>query len=60
MIAHDFFKNKKIPISQEILNTIVEKTKYDRGNLKIELEKIDRYLLNKKVIDFKSIMKIIN
>ena len=60
MIAHDFFKNKKIPISQEILNTIVEKTKYDRGNLKIELEKIDSYLLNKKVIDFKSIMKIIN
>jgi len=60
MIAHDFFKSKKIPISQEILNTIVEKTKYDRGNLKIELQKIDSYLLNKKVIDFKNIIKIIN
>ena len=60
IIVHDFFKSKKIPISQEILNTIVEKTKYDRGNLKIELQKIDSYLLNKKVIDFKNIIKIIN
>ena len=43
-----FFRNKKIPASQQLINVLIERSRGDRKNLKNELEKIGAYLLNKK------------
>ena len=45
-----FFRNKKIPISQQLINVLIERSRGDRKNLKNELEKIETYTLNKKKI----------
>lgn len=59
-IANFFFKDKKIKISQEILNKIVNKANGDRKNLKNELKKIESYSLNKKQITNEAIDKLTN
>ena len=59
-IANNFFKEKKISISQEIINLIIEKCNGDRKNLKIELNKISLYLINKKNVDIKQVVKLTN
>ena len=43
-----FFKENKIPMSQENLNLIISKCSGDRGALKNELNKIKFFSLNKK------------
>ena len=55
-----FFRNKKIPISQQLINILIERSRGDRKNLKNELEKIGTYLLNKKNINLKEIIKLTN
>ena len=57
-IASNFFKKKKISISFEIINTIVNKANGERKNLISELEKIEMYLLNKNRISISEIEKI--
>ena len=47
-IANNFFIKKKISLSQEIINLIVERSSGDRINLSNELEKISLFLINKK------------
>ncbi len=47
-IANNFFREKKISISQETINLLVEKCKGDRENLKSELLKIEMYSKNKQ------------
>ena len=59
-IANFFFREKKIKVSQEILNKIVNKANGDRKNLKNELEKIQSYSLNKKQITSEVIDKLTN
>ena len=59
-IANFFFREKKIKVSQEILNKIVNKANGDRKNLKNELEKIQSYSLNKKQITSELIDKLTN
>jgi DNA polymerase-3 subunit delta len=59
-IASDFFKNNKIPISQESLNLLTERTRGDRENLKIELNKINLFIKNKKKINIEEILKLTN
>ena len=49
-IANNFFRNNKIPISQEIINLIVERSRGDRINLNNELNKISLFMLNKEKI----------
>ena len=59
-ITNNFFKEKKIPISQEIINLIVNRSRGDRQNLNNELIKIENYILNKKKIDINEILKLTN
>ena len=46
-LANNFFREKKISISQETINLLVEKCKGDRENLKNELLKIEVYSKDK-------------
>ena len=59
-IAHTFFKNKKISISAESINLIVERSSEDRKNLKNELNKIESFSDKKNKIDFKDLIKLTN
>jgi DNA polymerase III subunit delta len=55
-----FFRNKKIPISQQLINILIERSRGDRKNLNNELRKIDNYSLDKKSINFQEIIKLTN
>ena len=55
-----FFRNKKIPISQQLINVLVERSRGDRKNLTNELEKIENYSLNRKNLNLKAIIKLTN
>ena len=59
-ITNNFFKEKKIPISQEIINLIVNRSRGDRQNLNNELIKIKNFILNKKKVDINEIIKLTN
>ena len=60
LISKNFFKERKIKISQETLNLIIERSNGSRQHLKNELEKIDLYTVNKKKIEFSEICKLTN
>ena len=45
-IINFFFRNKKIPISQQLINILIERSRGDRKNLNSELEKIESFLLS--------------
>ncbi len=60
LLAQNFFKEKKINLSSQNINLIVERSKGDRINLKNEMEKIHNYSLNKKSIDTNEILRLTN
>ena len=60
LISKNFFKERKIKISQETLNLIIERSNGSRQHLKNELEKIDLYTVDKKKIEFSEICKLTN
>ena len=55
-----FFRNKKIPISQQLINILIERSRGDRKNLNNELEKIENFSLNKKNLNIQEIIKLTN
>jgi len=55
-----FFRNKKIPISQQLINVLIERSRGDRKNLNNELEKIKNFSLNKKNLNIEEIIKLTN
>ena len=59
-IISQFFRNKKIPISQQLINILIERSRGDRKNLKNELEKIESFSMSKKAIKLQDIIKITN
>ena len=59
-LSLNFFKKKKISISQETINLIVERCRGNRENLYNELEKIENYSRNKKKVNYDEILKITN
>ena len=59
-IAFSFFKQKKIQISQQTINMIVERSRGDRRNLQNELNKIESFMINKSKISVDEIIKITN
>lgn len=59
-IAEDFFKRKKIAISNQNLNHIVNSAKDKRENLRNELIKIENFCHNKKTINFNEIFRLVN
>ena len=60
VLAQNFIKEKKIKISSQNINFIIERAKGKRINLKNELEKIAIYCLKKQSINFKEILKLTN
>tara|TARA_B100001057_G_scaffold477831_1_gene547528 strand:- start:848 stop:1846 length:999 start_codon:yes stop_codon:yes gene_type:complete len=60
LLASKFLKEKKIDMSQQNVNLIIEKTKGDRINLFNELEKIHFFKLSGKKIDDDIILKLTN
>jgi len=59
-IISQFFRNKKIPISQQLINILIERSRGDRKNLNNELEKIENFSLNRKSIELQEIIKLTN
>ena len=59
-IVSQFFRNKKIPISQQLINVLTERSRGDRKNLNNELQKIENYSLNKKTLNLQEIIKLTN
>ena len=59
-IISQFFRNKKIPISQQLVNVLIERSRGDRKNLNNELQKIESFSLNKKNINLQEIIKLTN
>jgi len=59
-IISQFFKNKKIPISQQLINILIERSRGDRKNLNNELVKIESFSLNKKNISVQEIIRLTN
>ena len=60
VLAQNFIKEKKIKISSQNINFIIERAKGKRINLKNELEKIAIYCLKKQSINFEEILKLTN
>ena len=59
-LAHNFLKDKKISLSQEMINIIIERSSGDRQNLYNELIKIENYQKNGQKITIEHILKISN
>ena len=60
LLAQNFFKEKKISISQLNINLIIERCSGDRINLNNELEKIHNFSIEKKSINTEDILKLTN
>ena len=59
-LAYGFIRDKKIHISQEIINLLIERCKGDRKNLSNELEKIENFSKYGKKIKNEDIIKLTN
>ena len=59
-IVGKFFRNKKIPISQQLINILIERSRGDRKNLNNELQKIESFSENKKNLNLDEIIKLTN
>ena len=55
-----FFKEKKIAISQQSINLLLERCRGNRQNLNNELIKIENFLISKKNISIEGILKLTN
>ncbi len=60
VLAQKFFKEKKIKISPQSINCIIERSKGDRINLRNELDKIASYCHKKKFIEMNEVLKLTN
>ena len=59
-LVDNFFKKKKVQVSQEILNILINRASGDRQNLKNEIAKIESFLVNKKKIVLDDILRLTN
>ena len=59
-IINNFFREKKITVSQEKINLLIDRCRGNRQNLRNELDKIDSFVKNKKNINIDQIMKLTN
>ena len=59
-IVNNFFREKKIPISQLAINLIVQRARGDRQNVKNELEKIASFIKNKDKVDIQDLLRLTN
>jgi len=59
-IISQFFRDKRITTSQQLINILIERSRGDRKNLFNELAKIENFSLNKKKISLLEIIKLTN
>jgi DNA polymerase-3 subunit delta len=59
-IISQFFRDKKVPISQQLINILIGRSRGDRKNLNNELSKIESFSLNKKNISLHEIIQLTN
>ena len=59
-LTQNFFRNKKIKVSQEIINVLVGRSRGDRANLFNELNKIEILSITKKNIELEDVLKLTN
>ena len=59
-IVNNFFREKKIPISQLAINLIAQRARGDRQNIKNELEKVASFIKNKNKIEIQDLLKLTN
>ena len=59
-VAQNFLREKNIILSSSSINHVVNKCNGDRGNLLKELEKIENFSKNKKIIKEEDISKLTN
>tara|TARA_Y100000590_G_scaffold2097_1_gene2774 strand:+ start:1016 stop:2008 length:993 start_codon:yes stop_codon:yes gene_type:complete len=59
-IASSYFKERKIPVSQEIINLLVTRSRGDRLNINNEMNKIENFIKNKKKVSINDILKLTN
>ena len=59
-LALNFFRTKKINISQSNINLLINRCNGDRGILKNELNKIELFLLNNKKLTSEKLIKLTN
>ena len=60
LLAQNFLKEKKISLSQENINLIVNRSRGDRNNLYNELKKIESFTANRKKLETSDILKLTN
>ena len=60
MLIYEFFKEKKIKTTSQIVNLIAQKSRNNREVLYNELEKISNYALTNQSLDIIKIKKLIN
>ncbi len=59
-IAYSELKKNNISVSGEFISLLVQKSNFDRNNLRNEIEKIVSYSLNKKKLEIDKIESLIN
>ena len=59
-IALKYFKEKKISVSNETINLVIDRANGQRQFLKTELNKIENYTMDKNKLSFEEIKKITN
>jgi len=59
-IIENFFRESKIPISQQAINLIVQRSRGDRQNLNNEMDKIKSFVQNKNKVDIEDLLKLTN
>ena len=59
-IIANFFRENKIPVSQQAINLIVQRSRGDRQNLSNEMEKIKSFIKNKNKINIEDLLKLTN
>jgi len=59
-ISINFFNEKKIAVSQEVINLLIDRCRGDRENLKNELQKIEAFSKSEKKISYENIFKLTN
>ena len=60
IIISNYFRQNKVPISQQAINLIVQRSSGDRQNLNNELEKIKYFIGNKKKVELQDLLKLTN
>ena len=60
IIAVNYFKKKKISISQEMINLLIERSRGSRQSLYNELNKIDNYCKDNNKISLEGLIKLTN